>query len=47
MTTEELRDKICEILDENKGVNIKIIDFENESSVADYLSFVPQLVLHT
>ena len=36
MTTEELRDKICEILDENKGVNIKIIDFENESSVADY-----------
>ena len=36
MTTEELRDKICEILDANKAESIKIIDFEHESSVADY-----------
>lgn len=36
MTSEELRDKICKILDDNKAQSIKYIDFENESSVADY-----------
>ena len=37
MTSEELRNKICEILDENKGVNIKIIDFEKFAKIRDYV----------
>ncbi len=34
---DELKDFIVEILEENKGDNIEIIDLEGKSSLADYM----------